>query len=108
MVYGMLKIKRVSDVMGKQVYTSEGDYFGQVEELNIVDNKVDGWKIKIGSGFVGLLGGARGVIIPHQFVKAVGDVILVNNASLPFKEQENIMASAESSSSGSGDVLELA
>jgi|SRR3989338_6558293 len=107
MVYSMLKIKRVSDVIGKQVYTSEGDYFGQVEELNIVDNKVDGWKIKIGSGFIGLLGGARGVIIPHQFVKAVGDVILVNNASLPFKEQENTMM-AEAGSGSSGDVLELA
>jgi len=32
------------------------------------------------------LGGARGVIIPHQFVKAVGDVIIVSRANLPLDE----------------------
>ncbi|MCX8158945.1 MAG: PRC-barrel domain-containing protein [Candidatus Pacearchaeota archaeon] len=85
----MLRIKKLSEVLGKHVYTSEGDYFGQVEEVNLADNKVDGWKIRLGSGLIGALGGARGVIIPHQFVKAVGDVFIVTKTSLPTKE-ENI------------------
>jgi len=83
----MLRIKKLSDAVGKQVYTSEGDFFGQVEEVNLVDNKIDGWKIKVGSGFMNLLGGARGVVIPHQFVKAVGDVFIVNKGSLPLREE---------------------
>ena len=37
------------------------------------------------------LGGARGVIIPHRFVKAVGDVIIVSRASLPLEEGEEIV-----------------
>ena len=82
----MLRIKKISEVIGKQVYTSEGDYFGQVEEVNLVDNKIEGWRIKVGSGFGGILGGARGVIIPHQFVKAIGDVVVINKASLPVRE----------------------
>lgn len=81
--FHMLKIKKVSEVMGKQVYTSEGDYFGTVEEVNLVDNKVEGWKIRVGSGFAGVLGGAKGVVIPHQFVKSIGDVLIVNRGSLP-------------------------
>lgn len=77
----MLKIKKVSEVLGKQVYTSDGDYFGQVEEVNLADNKIDGWKIRISGGFMSILGGARGVIIPHQFVKSIGDVFVVNSAA---------------------------
>ena len=82
----MLRIKKVTDTVGKQVYTSDGDYFGQIEDVNLVDNKVDGWKIKISGGFMGLLGGARGVIIPQQFVKAIGDIFIVNKGSLPTRE----------------------
>jgi len=86
----MLRIKKLSEIVGKNVYTSEGDFFGQVEEVNLSDNKVDGWKIRVGSGFMSLLGGARGVIIPHQFVKAIGDIVVVNKGSLPTSEEESI------------------
>jgi len=77
----MLRIKKVSEVLGKQVYTSDGDYFGQIEEVNLVDNKIDGWKIRVGSGFMSSFGGARGAIVPHQFIKAMGDVIVINSAA---------------------------
>jgi len=39
----MLKIKRLSEVVGRRVYTDAGDLFGIVEEVNLMDNKVDGW-----------------------------------------------------------------
>lgn len=82
----MLKIKKISEILGKDVYTSEGDYFGQIEEVNLADNKIDGWKIKITSSFMTMLGGARGAIIPHQFVRAIGDVMIVNKTSLPVRD----------------------
>ena len=85
----MLKIKKVSEVLGKSVYTDAGDVLGEVEEVNIVDNKIDGWRIKIFSGAANVIGGARGIIIPHQFVKAVGDVFLVSKASLPMRSDED-------------------
>lgn len=93
----MLRIKKVSEVIGKQVYTSDGDYFGQIEEVNLVDNKVEGWRIRVGSGFMSNIGGARGVIIPHQFVKAIGDVLVVNSAafkgnSMSSKEEMDLSA----------------
>jgi sporulation protein YlmC with PRC-barrel domain len=82
----MLRIKKVSEVIGKKVYTDIGDYFGEVEECNLIENKVDSWRIRIASSMGSFLGGARGVIIPHQFVKAVGDVVIVNRANLPLDE----------------------
>ena len=83
----MLRIKNISEVIGKQVFTSEGDFFGQIEDVNLAENRIDGWKIKIGSGFMSMFGGARGVVIPHQFVKTVGDIFIVNKGSLPEKEE---------------------
>lgn len=87
----MLRIRKVSEVIGKHVYNSEGDYFGQVEEVSLVDNKIEGWRIKVGSGVMNMMGGARGVIIPHQFVKAIGDIFIINKASLPTLSKEDAM-----------------
>jgi len=86
--FGMLKIKKITDVIGKKVYTDTGDFFGEVEESNLIENKVDSWRIRIASSMGNFLGGARGVIIPHQFVKAVGDVVVISRASLPLDEGE--------------------
>jgi sporulation protein YlmC with PRC-barrel domain len=83
----MLRVKKMSDSVGKHVYTSDGDYFGQIEDVNLADNRVEGWKIKISGGFMNVLGGARGVIIPQQFVKAIGDIFIVNRASLPARDE---------------------
>jgi sporulation protein YlmC with PRC-barrel domain len=82
----MLKIKKLTDVIGKKVYTDTGDYFGEVEESNLVENKVESWRIKVVSSMGSFLGGARGVIIPHQFVRAIGDVLIISRASLPLDE----------------------
>jgi len=101
----MLRIKRLGDVVGKMVYTSDGDHFGEIQEVNLVDNKIDGWKIKVGSGLMNLLGGARGVVIPHQFVKAIGDVFIVNRASLPLREEEEPQAETITLSEESEDLI---
>ena len=85
--YTMLKVKKISEVLGRNAYTDAGDYLGQVEEVNLTDNKVDGWRIKVSSDMSNVIGGARGIIVPHQFVKAVGDVFIVNESSLPIKQQ---------------------
>jgi len=81
-----MRIKKISDVLGVKVYTDSGDYFGEVEEANLQENKVDGWRIKVGGSIVSLIGGARGVIIPHQFVKAISDIFIINKSALPNPE----------------------
>jgi len=81
-----MRIKKISEIIGMRVYTDSGDYFGEVEEANLCENKVDGWRIKVGGSVLGLIGGARGVIIPHNFVKAIGDVFMINKAALPSQE----------------------
>jgi len=91
----MLRIKKISEIIGKNVFTSEGDFFGQVDDVNLAENKVDGWKIKIGSGFLSTFGGARGVVIPHQFVRAIGEILIVNKNSLPSPPESTEFSSGE-------------
>lgn len=85
-----MRIRKISEVIGAKVYTDSGDYFGEVEEANLQDNKVDGWRIKVGGSVVSLIGGARGVIIPHHFVKAISDIVIINKAALPSNEPVDV------------------
>jgi sporulation protein YlmC with PRC-barrel domain len=91
----MLKIIRISEVLGKKVFTDGGDFFGEVEEANLLDNKIDGWRIRVSGGIGGFLGGAKGVIVPHQFVKAIGDVVVINKSALPSREESALDMSGE-------------
>jgi len=89
----MLRIKRLSEVVGKKVYTDSGDLFGMIEEVNLVDNKIDGWRIVVSreSGMIEVLGGARGIIVPHQFIKAIGDILIINKNAVPVRSEEEMM-----------------
>jgi sporulation protein YlmC with PRC-barrel domain len=99
----MLKIKKITDVIGKKVYTDTGDYFGELEEANLFDNRIEGWRIKVAGSMGHFLGGARGVIIPHQFVKSMGDVIIISKAHLPLEEGEETVEQTVDLSNRDGD-----
>ena len=83
-----MRIKKITEVIGSKVYTDSGDYFGEIEEANLHENKVDGWRIKVGGSVTSLIGGARGVIIPHQFVRAISDIFIINKSALPSPDSE--------------------
>jgi len=91
----MLRIKKISLMIGKRVFTDTGDFFGEVEEAILAENKIDSWRIRVSRLMARNLNGARGVIIPHQFVKAIGDVLVINGASLPISEAAPGMDSDE-------------
>jgi len=78
-----MRIRKISEVIGAKVFTDGGDYFGSIEEANLSENKIDGWRIRVDGGMMSVLSGARGVIIPHQFVKAISDVFIISKSALP-------------------------
>ncbi len=81
-----MKVKKVSEVIGLRVFTDNGEFFGEVEEANILDNRIEGWRIKVVGTMTAMLSGARGVIIPHQFVKAISDVFIISKSALPSQD----------------------
>ena len=82
---GILKIRKVTHCYNMKVFTDEGYYFGDVDEAILTTNKVSSWKIKAtkNSLLTSVLDNARGVIIPHNLVKAVGDVMVIAKAAIP-------------------------
>ena len=68
-----------------RVFTDNGEYFGDVEESILTQNKVSGWRVRAtkGSFLNKVLGSAKGVIVPHQLVKSIGDIMIISNAAVP-------------------------
>jgi sporulation protein YlmC with PRC-barrel domain len=90
----MLKILNISDVVGMKIFTDSGDFLGVVEEANLVDNKLESWRIRVSrdSSLAPMLSGARGLIIPHQYIKAFGEVVIVSKSSVPVGDMEETAA----------------
>tara|TARA_Y100000310_G_scaffold159627_1_gene159333 strand:+ start:86687 stop:86953 length:267 start_codon:yes stop_codon:yes gene_type:complete len=83
-------MKSLGEVYDMEVYTDMGDYFGDIEESILTTNKVFGWRIKATkSSFLSkILGGAKGVIVPHQLVKSIGDIMIISKSAIPSYEEK--------------------
>ena len=81
----MLKMKRITETYDMRVFTDDGDYFGDIEEAILTNNKIFGWRVKAskGSYLQKVLGNAKGVVVPHQLVKATGDIMLISKQAVP-------------------------
>lgn len=81
----MLKMKKVRDMYDMKVFTDTGDYFGDIEEAMLTQTKVHGWRVRsTKNSFLNkALGSAKGVVVPHQLVKAIGDVMIISRTALP-------------------------
>ena len=87
----MLKMKKISRTYDMKVFTDTGDYFGDVEESILTQTKIFGWKVKAtkNSFLTKVLGSAKGVIVPHQLVKAVGDILIISKTAVPSYPSED-------------------
>ena len=90
----MLKMQKLSNTYDMKVFTDNGEYFGDIEENILTKTKVFGWRVKAtkNSYLAKVLGSAKGVIVPHQLVKSIGDIMIINKAAMPSynpEEEEN-------------------
>jgi sporulation protein YlmC with PRC-barrel domain len=81
----MLNMKKITETFEMKVFTDTGEYFGDVEEAILTQNKVFGWRIRStkNSYLNKIIGSAKGVIVPHQLVKSIGDIMIISNAAVP-------------------------
>ncbi len=74
--------RELTSFVGRDVYSSNGTYIGEVEDvkLDVGRETVTGLAIGNLNGdlFTAANRGARGVIVPYRWVRAVDDVILVS------------------------------
>ena len=86
----MLKMKKISEAYDMKVFTDVGEYFGDIEESIITQNRIFGWRVRAtkNSFLNKVLGSAKGVIVPHQLVKSIGDIMIISKAALPSSSEE--------------------
>ncbi|MFC4988717.1 PRC-barrel domain-containing protein [Saliphagus infecundisoli] len=74
--------QELTSFVGRDVYSSNGTYIGEVDDvkLDVGRETVTGLAIGNVNGdlFSAANRGARGVIVPYRWVRAVDDVILVS------------------------------
>lgn len=80
----VVNIKSFSEVVGKEVFTLDGKYCGQVKDFKVDLKKFRVTSLVIealrGTFLSEILGGEKkGVIIPYSAVEAVDDIVLVRN-----------------------------
>ncbi|WP_267639644.1 PRC-barrel domain-containing protein [Haloarchaeobius amylolyticus] len=76
--------QEITSLVGREVYSNNGVFVGEIEDvrLNIDNRTVTGLALNELNPelFNGRLeSGERGVLIPYRWVRAVGDVVLVND-----------------------------
>lgn len=84
----MFKLTNITSTYGMKVYTDDGNLFGEVAEVIIENNKVFGWKVKALGEVPKSFGDIKGVIIPHQFVRAIGEIMIISKTAFPVQTEE--------------------
>jgi len=84
--------QEITTLVGREVYTNNGVYIGQVEDLRLDLDSEEVTGLALHKLNTDLFGpeetSARGVIVPYRWVQAVGDVILVNDIVERIQQQK--------------------
>lgn len=74
---GISMLEEISELVGLQVYTHEGIFLGNVNNLvvDIDDSQVEG--LFIGDTNPLLVEGSRAVSVPYRWIQSVGDIVIL-------------------------------
>lgn len=82
----------ITSLVGREVYSNNGVFVGEVEDvrLNLDAEVVNGLALSELNPqlFKGAATGTKGVIIPYRWVRAVGDVVLINDIVERYESEE--------------------
>lgn len=91
--------QEITTLVGREVYSNNGVFVGEVEDirLDVEQELVTG--LALGEVnqelFETRVGRGEGVIIPYRWVRAVGDIVLVNDIverlETPGEEEESVV-----------------
>lgn len=75
--------QEITSLVGREVYSNNGVFVGEVEDIRLdMDQElVTGLALGTVNGelFDSRINESKGVLIPYRWVRAVGDIILVND-----------------------------
>jgi sporulation protein YlmC with PRC-barrel domain len=85
--------QEITSLVGREVYSNNGVYVGEVEDvqLDVGARTVTGLALTEVNRelFENQIDGHRGVMVPYRWVRAVGDVVLINDAVERLRTQQS-------------------
>jgi sporulation protein YlmC with PRC-barrel domain len=85
--------QEITTLVGREVYTNNGVFVGEVEDVRLDLGGQDVTGLALGELSQELFGGrieaGKGVMIPYGWVRAVGDVILINDVVERFEDEDS-------------------
>lgn len=93
-----LNERTMAEIQGRDIFTDKGAYCGKIADVEFDLQKfrlravvVDAAK---GSFLANIVGGRRGVIVPYQMIRAVGDIVIIKHISAAAAEGEGALPEA--------------
>lgn len=75
--------QEITSLVGREVYSNNGVFVGEVEDLRLDLDQQQVTALALtdlnGELFEDYAAGSRGVLVPYRWVRAVGDVVLIND-----------------------------
>jgi sporulation protein YlmC with PRC-barrel domain len=75
--------QEITSLVGREVYSNNGVFVGEVEDIRLDLQKELVTGLALGDVnnelFDARISGSEGVIVPYRWVRAVGDIILIND-----------------------------
>ena len=84
--------QEITTLVGREIYSNNGVFVGEIEDvrLNLDAQSVTG--LAVGQLnrdlFTDTVGPSEGVLVPYRWVRAVGDVVLINDIIERLKQPE--------------------
>ncbi|MFB6154515.1 MAG: PRC-barrel domain-containing protein [Haloferacaceae archaeon] len=84
--------QEITSLVGREVYSNNGVFVGEVEDVRLDLDRQTVTGLAIGQLndelFSGHVEAGKGVLLPYRWVRAVGDVVLVNDVVERLKDSE--------------------
>jgi sporulation protein YlmC with PRC-barrel domain len=84
--------QEITSLVGREVYSNNGVFVGEVEDIRLDMEQEVVTGLALGQVnrdlFDSRIEGSKGVLIPYRWVRAVGDVVLVNDIVERLREDE--------------------
>lgn len=84
--------QEITSLVGREVYSNNGVFVGEIEDVRLDVDAQQVTGLALGELndelFSEYVDGERGVMIPYRWVRAVGDVVLINDIVERLKDPE--------------------
>ncbi|MEK6888981.1 MAG: PRC-barrel domain-containing protein [Nanoarchaeota archaeon] len=81
-----LKNNSIKGLINKEVYTDEGVFIGNIKEAVLEKNKIHSIKIELDKRHKFKM---RGIILEYSLVKAIGNIVIIDNEVIESIEKKN-------------------